>query len=447
MITVYILIALFIAWIWVDYFRLIDIFEKNNLLYVAFVFVLGASSVFIVTTVQHYIIIPIRWDLNGEFINDFLYSVFGIGLVEELAKISPFLLFHSILRKKLKEPIDYLAFICVSALGFSAAENVMYFQGYGSHLIISRSILCSISHMFDTALLGYGFILLRFHPKFNNPLIIFVFLFLAALSHGIYDFWLLYEGFSYGMIITLLFFFVTISIFATIINNALNNSANFTYKKAIDSDLLIKRMFLYYGIVFGIQFVLVAGEDGIATGLVNLVVALAFSGVIVSVSILRLSRFTLIEGRWNKIKFEFPFHIRNSGDKSDPGFRPLGFRIKGPTQNEAYLAKLFEEYIHIMPVQKRGSHGNMKLGFIEKKIFVGKDQAHYIVRLYATTSKNSSYETILIKPKSGRNAHTKSNHPIVARLNMIKVPHPTKPNQTKKKYRFVEWVYVRKAPN
>lgn len=444
MLFLYILIALFVAWIWVDYFRLIDIFDRNNLLYVLLIFLLGACSVGIVLLVQRYILFPSSWQLNGKFWNDLLYSIFGIGLVEEIAKISPFLLLHRVFRKSLREPIDYLAFVCISALGFSAAENVMYFELYGAQIIVNRSILCSITHMFDTAILGYGFILLRFHPDFRNPLIIFLFLFLAALSHGIYDFLLLYDGIIFSSFIHLLFFFVTISVFSTIINNTLNNSAHFTYKKAINTDQLVKRMFLYYGAVFGIQFLLFSFEKGINVSLFNLLFAFFFSGIIVSVAVLRLSRFTLIEGRWNKIKLELPFYVRGGNKKAYTGIRPFGLRIKGSTYNEAYLAQLFHEYVFLVPVKSSDRSPLAKLGYIAEKIFVKDDEVHYLVRVFQS-DKNSDFETILIRPKPGALSHTKNNFPIVARMNLVEIPHPSQPNARQKKYRFAEWVYLKKA--
>ena len=443
MIILYILISLFVAWIWVDYFRLIDIFEKNNLLYVLLVFGLGVCSVGIVLLFQNKVLYPTGWSLNGHFFNDFSYSVFGIGLVEEIAKISPFLLFHGLFRNKLREPIDYLAFVCLSALGFSAAENVLYYYQHGAHLIVDRSILCSISHMFDTAIVGYGFILLRFHPKFKNPLLIFGFLLLAALAHGIYDFWLLYDKIQYGYLITLLFYFVTLSVFATIINNSLNNSSHFTYKKAINADVLVKRMFFYYGVVFLLQFFLILFTKGIYPAFLNLFSSVIFSGLIVSVSILRLSRFQLIEGRWNKIKLELPFYLRGSKNENMDGFRPFGLRIKGPSHNEAYLASLYEEFVHLIPVRKSGI-SVPQLAFIEKKIFIREDEIYYILRLY-TQDQHGSFTHILIKPKAGNFSHTKNNHPIVAKMELIDAFQPTQPFDRKKKYRFVEWVYLRKV--
>lgn len=444
MLIAYILIALFIAWIWVDYFRLIDIFEKNNLFYVALVFGLGACSVFLVDAIHHFILAPSGWDLNGNLLNDFGYSVFGIGLVEEIAKVSPFLFFHSLFRNKLREPIDYLAFVCISALGFSAAENVLYFYHHGSQIIINRSILCSISHMFDTAILGYGFVLVRFHPQFKNPLFIFVALFLASLAHGIYDFWLISDQFQFGYLITLIFYFFTVSIFATILNNALNNSAHFTYKKAINTDLISKRLFLYYGIVFLLQFLLISLEKGVQSGLYNLLYSFLFSGTIVAVSVLRLSRFTLIEGRWNKIKFELPFYLFGGPATRTDEFRPFGIRIKGSPRNEVYLAQLLEEYVYLIPISGVRKGTIPQLAYIEKKIFVREDEAHYMVRAYHG-DKNSAYDSVLIKPKEGRSAITQGKHPIVAKMILHEVAHPTRPHEKKKKYTFVEWVVVRKV--
>ena len=437
MLIAYILIALFVAWIWVDYFRLIDIFEKNKLFYVLLVFALGACSVYVVDLAHWLFIDPMQWNINGDIGNDFLYSVFCIGLVEEIAKITPFILFYALFKKKLREPIDYIAFVCVSALGFSAFENVLYFQHHGSHIIINRSILCSLTHMFDTAIVGYGFVLLRFHPKFNNPFLIFGCLMLAAVSHGIYDFWLISDKIPYGFLFTLAFFFLTISIFATIINNCINNSGHFTYKKAVNSDLLVRRMFTYYGIVFAFQFLLLIYENGFKSGMYNLVISIVISGLIVSISVLRMSRFQLIQGKWNKIKFELPFHVSQSAVKNAHGFRPFGIRIKGPTHNEAYLANLFEEYVHLIPMSSDGSKVTAQLAFIEKKILIGSDTVHYTLRAYAG-NKHSSFETILIKPKSGLSSHSKSKYPIVAKMRLVELSN-------KKKFRFEEWVYVKKV--
>ncbi len=184
MIIAYTIIAIFIAWIWVDYYRLIDVFESEKLSYFILTFLLGASSVFIVLGINRYFLDQFNFELNGEFVNDSFYSVFKVGVVEEFAKLVPFLILLAFFRKQLNEPIDYLAFICISALGFSAAENVMYFQKHGPDIITGRAILSTVGHMFDTALIGYGIMRYHFYSKKYGVFRLLAFFFLAALSHG-----------------------------------------------------------------------------------------------------------------------------------------------------------------------------------------------------------------------------------------------------------------------
>ena len=226
MIILYSIIAIYIAWIWVDYYRLIDIYEMESLKYFILTFLLGCSSVLLVIGLNRYLN-DSSFQLNGDFINDFVYCVFKIGVIEEFAKTVPFIIIYFLFKNQFNEPIDYLVFICISALGFSAAENIKYFYNHGPYIINSRAILSTVGHMFDTSLVAYGIIRYRYR---NTPITeILLYFFLAALSHGFYDFWLIYDGVSsFGWLITILYFLITISVFAVILNNALNNSTFFT---------------------------------------------------------------------------------------------------------------------------------------------------------------------------------------------------------------------------
>ena len=159
MIAAYIVFALLISWIWVDYFRMIDIFQREKLPKIIAIFLLGASSVLLVLLAHEYVLDHIRFELNGNLLNDFLFATFRVGLLEELCKIVPFLVLFITFRSTFKEPLDYVIYICISALGFSAAENVLYFQNHGADIIIGRSILSSVGHMIDTSVFAYGIIL------------------------------------------------------------------------------------------------------------------------------------------------------------------------------------------------------------------------------------------------------------------------------------------------
>lgn len=447
-ILIYAVIAIFIAWIWVDYYRLIDVFEPEKLGYFIIIFVLGGLSVY---PVLYGYSLYGSWSLNGDGLNDFLYSTFGIGLLEELGKTLPFLVMLLVFRKQFSEPIDFLAFICVSALGFSAAENVLYFKNHGPQLINGRAILSTVGHMFDTSMIAYGII--RYQYRYHNwkgLLGIVFFVFLAALSHGIYDFWLLFEGTKeFGWLLTVIYFFLTISIFATILNNALNNSPHFTYKRVVDSDKVSMRLLLYYGIVFAVQFVFIGFYKDFNTAVWNLLGAILMTGIIIVVTILRLSRFTLIQNRWFPIKAEFPFHVGRSsvsqavdGNRTTNAFAAI--RVKGQSYNESLLHQFYQEYALIYPVSKKRTQlGGATKIYIEQKHFTPADEALFSVRIYASI-ETESYEIIHIRAKTGNVSFVDDKYPIVSIIRQKQNEANTELNL--KHFLFQEWAYITPFP-
>jgi RsiW-degrading membrane proteinase PrsW (M82 family) len=442
---VYSIIAIFIAWIWIDYFRLIDIYEPEKLKYVVLTFILGAGSVFIVDFIDKVVLSGLKFEMEGVFINDFLYCVFKIGCVEEFAKIIPFGIMFFLFRKEINEPIDYIAYISVSALGFSAAENILYFHRHGASIISMRAILSTVSHMFNTSLFAYGFIRYRFYDQKRNFFMILGFFFLAALSHGFYDFWLLYEDTkSGGWIITVTYFLITISVFATIMNNALNNSSFFTYKKVIASNKVAKRMLMYYGMVFLIQFVLMFYQVSFAYALAVFRTSIFIIGFVVVVAVIRLSRFKLIQGRWQRIKIEFPFSISSRslvwGDERNSVFR---LRIKGESYDEVYINTYYEEYFLLNPLSGKNSYlKNARLAYIEKKIFLRNDETFYVTRIFSDEQKEQ-FELVLIKPKTTRRNMVDEVYPIVAILRIQNISDLDETNRDAGDFQFEEWAFAK----
>uniref|UniRef100_UPI002607301B PrsW family intramembrane metalloprotease n=1 Tax=Fluviicola sp. TaxID=1917219 RepID=UPI002607301B len=310
LVLTYSLISLFIAWIWVDYFRLIDIHHKNSLIHVVIAFLLGGSSVFVVFGAHEYLLNGISLDINGNLLNDLAFAIFQVGMLEEFSKLCAFLVFFLLFRSHLKEPIDYLMYVSVCALGFSAVEHVMYFSRSGPEIIHGRAILSTVGHMFDTSIVAYGIILFRFKRTKNTFFTIVICFLLASLAHGIYDFFLMYPPLNQiGWIFTILYFLVTISVFAVILNNSINNSPYFSYREIIDSSFVFKRLLIYYGIIFAAQFLLTLWDHSLEWSIEAIVSSAIFTGTIIVLTIGRLSRFNLVKGRWEKIKLEFPFKI------------------------------------------------------------------------------------------------------------------------------------------
>jgi len=433
-------IALFIAWIWIDYFRMIDIYERESPVYFIITFILGAASVSIVLLIE-LLLKGSSFNLNGAFINDFLYCVIRIGAVEEFAKFIPFLIVYKLFRKEINEPIDYFVYLAISALGFSAAENVIYFNNHGAGLIIIRSILATLGHIFDTSLIAFGFIIYKYktprHPFFS----FLIFFLLAAIAHGFYDFWLIFEGSGgAGILVTIIYFFFTISIFATILNNALNNSTFFSYKKVIDSKMIAAKMLIYYLIILFVQMLLMAIQVGPLTAVQGTFSSLVMTGFIVVVAVVRLSRFKLIKGRWSRIKIELPFKINLLNSNGNPTFN---IRIKGDSFNEVHVNAFYEEYFMLFPFSKKNSDMEFYYpAYIERKLFLYNDETYYLARIFDPENTNCC-QYRLLRPKTINVTMKRDKYPYVAVLNFDAVPDFEDQTNKFSDFVFETWAYLK----
>ncbi len=431
------LTALFIAWIWIDYFRMIDIYERESLAYFLITFILGSLSVIIVFALDPVIALT-NLSLKGTFINDFLFCFIRIGIPEEFAKMVPFIIMYAIFRRQINEPVDYFVYFAVSALGFSAVENVMYFTKHGPDLIIARSILATLGHIFNTSLIAWGFITFKYKTHRRPIYYLFIYFTAAALAHGFYDFWLLYEGVGHlGIFITILYFFFTISIFATILNNALNNSNFFSYKKVIDSRAVARKMLLYYLFVFIAQIILVSAVNNAVTAARGTIASLLTTGFIVVIAVVRLSRFKLIPGRWNKVRLELPFKIRYDA------LPLIKIQIKGETFNEVYVNAFYEEYFLLFPLSDKNRESETYFtGYIEKKLFLGKDEIYYLGRIFqAGDSTNFVYK--LLKPKTTDITLKRNKYPIVAILDFKQTPDQLISSESVTGFTLESWACIK----
>jgi protease PrsW len=165
----------------------------------------------------------LEFETNGEIGNDFLYCFLGIGAIEEGVKVIPFLLilrFTSIIRK----PIDYLLVAAAASLGFAFFENLVYISIYGLEVIHLRALTACVSHMASGCMVAYGFLLVRYRYPGKWWIIPLAFL-LSALGHGFYDFWLINNQVHSFYIFSFIFYLTEILVFVSLLNNALNQSA------------------------------------------------------------------------------------------------------------------------------------------------------------------------------------------------------------------------------
>lgn len=438
LVLTYSLISLFIAWIWVDYFRLIDIHHKNSLIHVVIAFLLGGSSVFIVFGAHQYLLNGISLEINGNLLNDLAFAIFQVGMLEEFSKFCAFLVFFMLFRSHLKEPIDYLMYVSVCALGFSAVEHVMYFHQNGPQIINGRAILSTVGHMFDTSIVAYGLILFRFKREKNSFLSIVICFLLASLSHGIYDFFLMYPPLSeIGWLFTILYFLITISVFAVILNNSINNSPYFNYKEIIDSSFVFKRLLIYYGIIFGAQFLLTLLDHSLEWSIESIVSSVIFTGTIIVLTVGRLSRFNLVRGRWEKIKLEFPFKVSRSSSSRFGG----RLAIKGENFNEAHINPFMETTFYLKPIARHSSYLREKrMAYMEHKVVSKQNDVYYIIRIY-DGDQTSNYTVHMLRAKFTHPNMVKEKYPVAGVLK-VENNQATSDYKSIKKYSFKEYAVL-----
>ncbi len=115
-----------------------------------------------------------------------LYSLLGIALVEELAKLLPFLLIIRWL-PAFDEPVDGIIYAAFIALGFASYENFYYLEFLSPQEQLARGLSSPLIHCLFASLWGYplGRAIVAGQPL-GIPLT--KGLGAAVFVHGIYDF-------------------------------------------------------------------------------------------------------------------------------------------------------------------------------------------------------------------------------------------------------------------
>lgn len=381
--------AFLVSLVWLIFLRSMDVFNREKWSLIALVFLGGAVFTILCLPIYDFAYYKLDWNPNGEPFNDFLYCVTVIGGSEELVKMLPWVLF-ALFSKRMREPYDYLLYASVSALGFAFTENLMYLEDAGN--IVSRTIMSSVSHMFDASIVAYAFILAKYRYrqrfwKIAMPVFGFAF---ACLAHGFYDFWLISESVKEYYYITLLFFVASLHVWFFFKNNALNNSGFFSAGTAYDArfqqDLLT---FSMLGILM-VEFIAVSLRYGADDG--NAVIrqkALIVFLFLVYLSVI-LQRFDLKRGVWNKWRFRLPGFVttmiglpyNENGSEGDRNFVGQALRLFAPKTNPYIGDKL------------------PKSGVCVRRITVGGNPNWYVFQLNTPIRYGNYVEThIVLKNK------------------------------------------------
>lgn len=428
-----IIISLFISGIWLYYLKLIDVFENEKWQYIGFTFVAGTIIPNVIFLVHDYLYEPLGIGNSKDPLNSFIYFTLGVGLLEEFVKLIPVLLVLKIYRKAINEPLDYIKYASVSALGFAFGENVEYAWSYGGEVLFGRAVLSVPGHLFFSAIFIYGFVLHKYTLRPRN--LILRFAAISILSHGLYDYLLDFDLLFFGRVLNIVFFLLLVSVYSTILNNALNNSPFYTPDKTVDQDKVRHNMFLLYGIALFAVFLFDFFAKNLYHSYGAAINFIIYYGFILSTIVVRLSRFSIIPQVWKPVKPEFPFAYKTRQSAND--FRVLFglFTVKGESYNDYHISRLFKEEVYVLPLSKGNSIINgAKFGIIEQKIFLN-ERPVFVVKIWLD-KKNNVYKHFLLLAKTEGVTHNRNNEPI-ASLNSINSPHNTK-------LVFHEWVVLKK---
>jgi len=224
-----ILAALLIGLTWFVYFWRIDIFEQEPLAVSLATLALGGLMTFFVFPLGDALYAWNAVKLNGQGLNDLLYSVLHIGVVEEAVKLVPVFIVV-LLSRQVNEPVDLIIYGSLSALGFATVENILYFTSYGLNIAYTRFLSSTVLHLAMTGFVCYCWAKARY-IRVRSPVFAIGFGFLlAVVAHGLYDYFLL-GPFKFGILSMAILLGLAV-VYGRTINNSLNFSPFFQERPA-----------------------------------------------------------------------------------------------------------------------------------------------------------------------------------------------------------------------
>jgi RsiW-degrading membrane proteinase PrsW (M82 family) len=291
--------ALLITVIWFIFVRRLDIFEPEKMKYLLLVLVLSVVISEFTYLLYDFSTITLQFRLEGSPVHEFIYCVFGIGLIEESIKIIPVLLIF-FFTKQLNEPVDFIVFAAVAALGFAFTENLGYFDYYGLTRITGRSLTATMIHMVLSTISIYGLVLYCF--KKSSGIWILAFFLTACFLHGLYDFGIFTTSSmqlafrlisDFLLILSLIVFNQIICI--TLANSKFYHTGTGTERLRQNGQLLIYSL----SFIFVVQYAILAIKFGVDLADATLDQGMFLTYIYIGVLSVCLNRFKLKRGEWH----------------------------------------------------------------------------------------------------------------------------------------------------
>lgn len=430
------------AMLWIGYFRRIDILEHERIIDVVIALTVGYLTPTLALWIYYGLEI-IGFNFNGELVNDLVYSIFGVGITEEFSKLLGVFIAFGILKKRINEPIDYLVFAGIVALGFSVRENFIYYNNYGAQIATGRTLISCLVHIINTSICVYGLYRFKLFNKGNNYINSVVGISVAIASHGLFDFFLIQPFLGiYTTLLATAVYLIGINFWIQMINNCINFSPFFNYQKISSITKLYKTIFFWYTVVIILVFAFDYFYNDLSYAIKALFASLIQEGVVLVIVALRASRLKINKRKYFPIKIQMPIHYTTNDDE-DFSIFGVAFKIRGENEKEFQFIKYMGKDILICPVNKSISTIlTNKRGRLLKKYFLKNDVVTYLVEIYNEDAPSDIY---LLKPKTRSITFINGIYPIASLMYYDDPLEFQKEHETLsyKELKRIEYVYVK----
>lgn len=411
--------AMLTALAWIVYLMMISRYGRKRYLSVFISITAGVVLSYLAIFIYDEVFIRWGFNTNGSFQNDFLYSVSVIGGAEELVKIIPFLFILGF-TKLLKEPIDYILYACLSAIGFSLMENLIYFSDYPlSPIISTRALLCTTGHMVFSSIIAYSVVLWKFRKKGNLVLNLLLGYIVAAAVHGVYDLFLFNSYFNYPLL-SLLIWISCVIVLAVFINNAMNNSSYYQDVSTFDPARIVSFLMSALLAVYVFDYVIHCWHDGALTTNRYFLSAVLFLILFLVFVANKLGNIDLMQGDWQPIRLFVRGKNRNYN-------KALGLDVTlTPLRHSSVLHKY-------LPLS----------GTITKRIRLADSNSCFMIQLaQPVTIDGVEHPFVLVRSKENRIVF-ESNGDIVVYFILATDPaYYTEEEKLEDNFEFIDWAVL-----
>lgn len=362
----------FILLLWFCFLYAIDVFEREKTKFILFALFGGMLMV----VLAHYLYALfhhcVDYHTNDSVIGDLFYTVLVIGGIEEFVKLVPLLLLLKY-TKEVNEPIDYIVFAGLSALGFSVIEDIMYFNSHTVATIYGRAIFTSVSHIADTAIVAYALVVARFRDQKHGFLQVLKGFLIACTVHGLYDFFIINEQVSIRAV-PFIILLVEVWWLVHAINNCLNNSPFYSHKIMVDVPMLAVAVSGGLLLLISFVFLHIAIFMSEEYAMMRYFYALMYYFYPLFFFNICIKKIDVFPGHWQKVEWKKIFNPHFFFAGINPKYYLLNGKsvLLTPLGKHTRLQKVFPMRAQILKREKVGEYTGWFRIETERPILVGK---------------------------------------------------------------------------